>query len=276
MRGTRHPISSRRAAVGVVAAAAAVATLVAPAPAAADGGVVGGHTAQVADAPWVVALSSRDRFGRTRAGQFCGGVVIAPAKVATAAHCLREDVLGVAPDRLEDLKVIAGRSSLLGPGGYEVPVSAIWINPAYDPDSNSGDVAVLTLAQRLPDGYTIPVARAGDAAYTPGTAATVYGWGDTTGQGTYASRLHAAEVSVLPDESCARAYPAGKGPARYRADTMLCAGTDQGGRDACQGDSGGPLVAHGRLIGLVSWGSGCGRADSPGVYTRASTLLPPS
>ncbi|MFV2120176.1 S1 family serine peptidase [Streptomyces sp. Act-28] len=276
MRATRHPTSRKRTVLGALAVVAALAPLLAPAPAAADRGVVGGRTASASDAPWVVALSSRDRFGRTRAGQFCGGVAIAPTKVATAAHCLREDVLGVRVEELRDLKVIAGRGDLGASGGHEIAVKGMWINPAYDPGSNAGDAAVLTLAQPLPRGHAIPVAPAGDAAYTAGVDATVYGWGDTTGTGTYAHTLQAADVPVLPDEDCARAYPAGLGEARYLPATMLCAGAREGGRDACQGDSGGPLVARGKLIGLVSWGSGCGLAGRPGVYTRVSAVLPPS
>lgn len=79
-------------------------------------------------------------------------------------------------------------------------------------------------------------------------------------------------VRVLPDSDCARAYPGGTQGA-YDASSMLCAGDTAGGRDACQGDSGGPLVARGRLIGLVSWGSGCGSPGSPGVYTRVSAAI---
>ena len=68
-------------------------------------------------------------------------------------------------------------------------------------------------------------------------------------------------------------------PADYQSlvvdDTLVCAGLEQGGQDACQGDSGGPLVKYDKngcpyQIGVVSWGVGCGRQESPGAYTRVS------
>ncbi|KPC84422.1 S1 family peptidase [Streptomyces sp. NRRL S-4] len=255
-----------------LAVAAAVIPLGPPAPASADSIIVGGRPVAVADSPWTVALSSRDRFGGIRAGQFCGGVAIAPAKVLTAAHCLREDVLGTDVQEVRDLRIIAGRDELSGPGGQEIPVRSAWVNPSYDPGTNAGDLAVLTLDRALPKSSVIPMAGAGSAAYAPGTPATVYGWGDTTGYGAYASGLRAAAVRVLPDSDCTKAYPGGTRGA-YDASSMLCAGHTAGGRDACQGDSGGPLVARGRLVGLVSWGSGCGSPGSPGVYTRVSAAI---
>ncbi|MEV1045847.1 serine protease [Streptomyces sp. NPDC049916] len=253
-------------------AAAAVLPLASTAPATADSVIVGGQPARVAQSPWAVALSSRDRFGDARAGQFCGGAAVAPTKILTAAHCLGDEALGGPAESVKDLLVISGRERLSESGGREIPVRDIWVNPAYDPDSNAGDLAVLTLARPLPKDSVIPAAREGDAAYRAGTPADVYGWGDTTGSGTYASVLRSARIQVLPDRDCARAYPGGR-EGTYEASAMLCAGEPAGGRDACQGDSGGPLVARGRLIGLVSWGSGCGRPGSPGVYTRVSAAL---
>ncbi|MCX2923693.1 S1 family peptidase [Streptomyces sp. NEAU-W12] len=242
------------------------------APAVADRIVVGGFPVDVAQSPWTVALSSRDRFGGTRAGQFCGGVAVGRTTVLTAAHCMDEEVLGARPDRVPDLRVISGRTDLLSEQGEEIAVRETWVNPGYDPVGNSGDFAVLTLAAPLPSGSVIGMAGADDPGYRADTPATVYGWGDTTGFGTYAGSLHAARVRVLRDTVCEAAYPGGAEGA-YRAGTMLCAGEQAGGPDACQGDSGGPLVAEGRLIGLVSWGGGCGWADSPGVYTRVSEVV---
>ncbi|MGW1105613.1 S1 family peptidase [Streptomyces sp. NPDC002540] len=263
-----------RAIAGVFAlvAATAVLPLGSPAQAVANSVVIGGEPAHVKDSPWVVALSSRDRFGGTRAGQFCGGVVVGPKKVLTAAHCLSREALGVEFGKVRDLRVITGRDSLLGTEGKEIAVQKAWSNPGFDPDTNAGDLAVLTLADALPAKSVVPMAESGDAAYTPGTGAVVYGWGDTTGNGDYASSLRSAKVNVLPDSLCAQAYPGGS-DGTYDPSAMLCAGELLGRYDACQGDSGGPLVAGGRLIGLVSWGNGCARMGSPGVYTRISAAI---
>jgi secreted trypsin-like serine protease len=255
-----------------LAAAVAAIPLVGAAPANAGGVVVGGFPIDVSQAPWTVALASRDLFGAARAGQFCGAVGIGPTTVLTAAHCLSQEALGVPPDRVRDLKVIAGRTDLLSSEGEEIAVREIRRNPRFDLTTNSGDFAVLVLAGPLPKDAVIAMAGVGDPAYRPGTEALVSGWGDTTGDGAYARRLRAARVRVLSDDVCARAYPGGP-EGTYQAATMLCAGEVAGGPDGCQGDSGGPLVAAGRLIGLVSWGSGCGRPEHPGVYTRVSEVV---
>lgn len=268
----RRPIARALAGALTLAAGAAAAPLAQAPQAAADSVVIGGKPVKIGDSPWVVALASRDRFGGTRGGQFCGGVVVTPTKVLTAAHCLGREVLGGPVESVGDLRVIAGRTELRATDGQEIAVRGARVNPEYDPGSNAGDFAVLELAEALPAHYALPMAGPGHPAYAPGTEAAVYGWGDTSGFGDYAYALRAAPVTVLSDEDCGRAYP-GDASGQYRAESMVCAGDHDGGKDACQGDSGGPLVAQGRLIGLVSWGRGCGRGDSPGVYTRVAPLI---
>lgn len=267
----RRPFAHALAGALTLAAGAAAAPLAQVPQAAADSVVIGGKPVKVADSPWVVALASRDRFGGTRGGQFCGGVIVAPTKVLTAAHCLGREVLGGSVESMSDFRVITGRTELRATEGQEIAVRGARVNPAYDPASNAGDLAVLELAESVPAHSVLPMAEAGHPAYGAGTKAAVYGWGDTSGFGDYAYALRAAPVTVLADDICGRAYP-GDADGQYRAESMVCAGHSGGGKDACQGDSGGPLVAQGRLIGLVSWGRGCGRADSPGVYTRIAPL----
>uniref|UniRef100_A0A665UPW9 Peptidase S1 domain-containing protein n=1 Tax=Echeneis naucrates TaxID=173247 RepID=A0A665UPW9_ECHNA len=81
--------------------------------------------------------------------------------------------------------------------------------------------------------------------------------------------LQKAKVSILSQTECKKSYS----PVSPR---MLCAGVLSGERDACRGDSGGPLSCQapggGRwfLMGIVSWGAGCGRPNLPGVYTRVN------
>ncbi|ASQ97364.1 serine protease [Streptomyces sp. 11-1-2] len=264
--------SLRSLLVLVVPLAAALAmVLTAPAPATADRVVIGGHPARTVEAPWTVALASRALFGEKRSGQFCGGAVVGPTTVVTAAHCLSRGVLGMDWRQVKDLRVIIGRNDLRKSDGVEYPTARVWVNPAYEGDNRAGDIAVLTLGVAVPAAYRIPMAGSGDRAYRPGEKAAVYGWGDTQGDGSYASALRTASVQVLADTVCERAYP-GSAEGDYDPRSMVCAGLPDGGRDACQGDSGGPLVARGRLVGLVSWGSGCAEAGRPGVYTRISAV----
>jgi secreted trypsin-like serine protease len=256
------------------ASAASLAVLAGPAapPAAAGSVVVGGVPVSAQQAPWVVAVASRSRFGTERSGQYCGGVVVGPRTVVSAAHCFGGKALGTSWSAVPDLRVIWGRTDLSGDAGQEIPITKVWVNPAYNQRTNGGDVAVVTLATALPADAALPVAGAGDAAdYRAGTAAEVYGWGDTSGYGDYSTTLREAPVHVLADTECAHAYP-GSADGTYEAKDMVCAGETAGGRDACQGDSGGPLVAGGRLIGLVSWGAGCAEAGHPGVYTRVGAV----
>lgn len=260
----------RFARVLALVVAASVIPLSTPASAAAHA-VIGGQPADITRTPWAVALSSRDRFGPARSGQFCGGVLVTRSTVLTAAHCLSEAVLGTPRERLTDLKAVVGRGDLLSQEGREIAVRKVQVNPRYDTYTNAGDFAVLTLAAPLPESSVIRMARTGDPAYRPGTSGAVYGWGDTTGTGDYARTLRASRVRILNDTVCEKAYP-GSAEGTYSARSMVCAGEPAGGRDACQGDSGGPLVARGKVIGLVSWGSGCGTAGNPGVYTRISEI----
>ena len=101
------------------------------------------------------------------------------------------------------------------------------------------------------------------------------GWG-STGQasGGYSRRLQTASVPILETAKCME--PQVYGPDKLTSG-MICAGFLAGGLDSCQGDSGGPMVGEVRgratLLGIISWGYGCGRANKPGVYTRVASYV---
>ena len=265
--------SGRRALLVLLAALPAVVAL--PLQASASGPmlrIVGGNPTDTGQQPWMVALSSRSVYGDSRSGQFCGGTLVSPTKVVTAAHCLYDEST-MRPANRPDLSVIVGRTDLSTSDGTEVPVSQVWIDPNYSMRNNTWDVAVLTLAVPQTGRPVLPlVAQGATTPYLAGTTATVYGWGDTSGNGQYPEDLHEVQVPMVGDGVCARDYPGGPDGA-FQARTMVCAGEQTlGGRDACQGDSGGPLVVAGRLVGLVSWGTGCAEAGHPGVYTRVAAM----
>lgn len=270
-----RPGSRRHRAAALALLAALPAPLVAlgpgAAPAEAQRRIVGGVTASTSDHPWLVALSSRQQFGNGRSGQFCGGALVTPTKVVTAAHCFYDESKGRRVDR-PGLKVVVGRDDLRGSIGREVAVGSVWIHPDYSFTANMNDVAVLTLSESQGARPVIDLVGQGETEpYRPGTAAQVFGWGDTNGTGNYSPTLRGVDVQVIPDQTCAQAYPGGP-DGKFDARGMVCAGEEKGGRDACQGDSGGPLVIAGRLAGLVSWGTGCAEAAHPGVYTRVGSV----
>ncbi|MFB7665564.1 trypsin-like serine protease [Kitasatospora sp. NPDC056138] len=268
------PRRRRRRAVALALLAALPVPLIAlsaAVPAAAQRRVVGGAAVSTAAHPWMVALSSRREYGNARSGQFCGGTLVAPTKVVTAAHCFYDESNGRRVDR-PGLRVIVGRDDLTRRDGREVEVREVRIHPNYAYAANMQDVAVLTLAEPQPATAVLDYLSPGETEpYAPGTRAQVFGWGDTRGDGSYSNTLRSVEVPIVADEICAHAYPGGPDGA-FDARGMVCAGEEHGGKDACQGDSGGPLVVAGRLAGLVSWGTGCADANHPGVYTRVAAV----
>ncbi|MET9232453.1 serine protease [Lentzea sp. NPDC003310] len=204
-----------------------------------------------AEAPWVVALTMASGH------QFCGGVLLSATRVVTAAHCVRDR----AP---ESISVVGGRLDLRTDGGTTSVVTALRVADGYTGPSRGKDIAWLTLAEPVPHP-PLPVA-------VPGTnlagVGVVYGWGQQAEAATTKSPLlHKASIPVVPDEQCAARYD------QFDAEAMFCAGYPSGGIDACVDDSGGPFVLGGRLAGLVSWGVGCARPNTPGVYTRVTTYL---
>ncbi|MDD7964303.1 S1 family peptidase [Actinomycetospora lemnae] len=215
--------------------------------------VVGGARATTDEHPWAVFLTDAAGF------QFCGGTLVAPTKVLTAAHCMA----ATTPDKV---RVVAGRDDKQSAAGETAGVRSVWVSPEFEGVGRGTDLAVLTLD--TPSARTpLPLAGAGDEAlYEDGRAAQVYGWGATAENATPSRYLLTATVPMRGDDYC-RAGDRSFDPRR-----LTCAGFDQGGVDSCQGDSGGPLVAAGKLIGVTSFGDGCARAGRPGYYVRVAAV----
>lgn len=215
--------------------------------------IVGGEEASLSDHPYAVYLTD------SNGNQYCGAVVVSSSAVVTAAHCAK----AIAQS---DTRVVAGRQDKRTYDGVVLAVSNTWIDPDFTDPTKGDDIAVLTVSGRLPY-RPAKVADAGDrASYETGTKATVLGWGRLSDGGARSDTLRSVVVPVVSDSACKTDY------GTYDPASMVCAGYQDGGKDACQGDSGGPLVVGDTLIGIVSFGAGCAKAGKPGVYTRVSAF----
>ena len=235
-----------------------------------DGGggshkIVGGFSAAVGTYPWQVALLD----GQASA-LYCGGSLIRPKVVLTAAHC----VLPPSPFSGDDF-IVAGASNWTDPAqGHEYLITSAIPHPSYDAVTHANDVALIFLSTPVVPTDATPIVLPGPEEKTTwraGANGTVTGWGAIAEGSSAVPDLRAAVVPILRDSYCFLTYPG-----IFSATTMFCAGFPTGAIDACQGDSGGPITvaARGgegglvRLAGVTSFGNGCARPNAPGVYTR--------
>ncbi|KFH43498.1 Trypsin-like protein [Hapsidospora chrysogenum ATCC 11550] len=219
--------------------------------------IVGGEPAQEGDFPFIVSLQQGG-------SHFCGGTLIGSNKVVTAAHCSE----GQDP---ASVSVRAGSLSWSS-GGVEAKVDSITVHPDYDAQTIDNDVAVWTLADAIEegDGVSFGSLPQQGSDLSGNATVTVAGWGALEqGDPQLPDELMKVSVPVTDRATCSSQYGAGK-----ITENMVCAGLDEGGKDACQGDSGGPLVdEQGTLVGVVSWGQGCAQAGFSGVYARVGSFV---
>jgi Trypsin/Divergent InlB B-repeat domain/RTX calcium-binding nonapeptide repeat (4 copies) len=243
--------------------------------------IVGGDPTTIAEWPWQAAITLNPASfpGNGFDRQICGGSLVAPTIVVTAAHCVHDGAF----ESPTVFASITGRTTLSSSSqGQEIAWSTYFAfvngsgQPLFNPSTLDWDVVFAQLSSPSPssNSTSIQIAGANEAGFwAPGNEnAWATGWGSTLFGGPGSDTLREVNIDRIADSVCAAPTSHGSD---FHPETMLCAGELAGGQDTCQGDSGGPLVTPigggaFRLIGDTSFGIGCALPNLPGVYGRVA------
>jgi len=225
------------------------------------GRIVGGSDATYGEFPHQIALLR----GGPGGSLMCGGSIVSENWVVTAGHCCD----GQSASRL-GVRVGSHMLNEVDADQEDFAVKRVVLHEDYDSWTINNDICLLELDGTVTMGSHVgAISFPSDGEeYDAGTMCTVTGWGTTSEGGSLGKILQKVDVPIVSDADCRGSY--GENDI---ADSMICAGFEQGGKDSCQGDSGGPFMCGAQLSGVVSWGYGCAEAGYPGVYTQTSYFV---